>query len=107
MFVEGVLLGHITDVMLQDVEILIERLPVEDNISAGWLELTGEYSHQRALSGTARTHHANKLATRDENEIPSKPISPLPNRCVTSFTSRVRMMLRSSSMIRSEKLHRK
>src|SRR5438552_13378087 len=65
MFVEGVLLGHITDVMLQDVEILIERLPVEDNISAGWLELTGEHSHQRALSGTARTHHANKLATRD------------------------------------------
>src|SRR5882724_3861719 len=64
-FVEGVLLGHITDVVLQDVEILIERLAVEDDISAGWLELTGEHSHQRALSRTARAHHANKLATRD------------------------------------------
>ena len=40
-------------------------------------------------------------------EIPSSPTSPLLNRCVTSFTSSVRMMLRSSSMIRSEKLHRR
>src|SRR5437773_4045573 len=64
-FVEGVLLGHITDVLLQDVEILIERLAIEDDISAGWLQLTGKHSQQRALSGTARTHHANKLATRD------------------------------------------
>src|SRR6266581_8456951 len=65
MFVEGVLLGHITDVLLQDVEILIERLAIEDDISAGWLKLTGKHSQQRALSRTARTHHANKLATRD------------------------------------------
>src|SRR6266496_238881 len=64
-FVEGVLLGHITDVLLQDVEILIERLSVEDDISAGWLELTGEHSHQRALSRTARAHDTNELATRD------------------------------------------
>src|SRR5437867_968003 len=64
-FVEGVLLGHITDVLLQDVEILIERLAIEDDISAGWLELTGEHSHQRALSRTARAHDTNELATRD------------------------------------------
>src|SRR6266436_8722120 len=64
-FVEGVLLGHITDVLLQDVEILIERLSVEDDISAGWLKLTGEHSHQRALSRTARAHDTNELATRD------------------------------------------
>src|SRR6266496_498383 len=65
MFVEGVLLGHITDVLLQDVEILIERLPVEDDISARRLQLTGKHSHQRALPRTARAHHANKLATCD------------------------------------------
>src|SRR6266481_4944305 len=65
MFVEGVLLGHITDVLLQDVEILIERLSVEDDISARRLQLTGKHSHQRALSRTARAHHANKLATCD------------------------------------------
>src|SRR6266478_1565820 len=65
MLVEGVLLGHITDVLLQDVEILIERLSVEDDISARRLQLTGKHSHQRALSRTARAHHANKLATCD------------------------------------------
>ena len=65
MFVEGVLLGHITDVLLQRVEILVERLSIEDDISAGRLQLAGKHSQQGALSRTARAHHANKLATCD------------------------------------------
>src|SRR5207247_9254278 len=51
--------------LIQEVEILIEGLAIEDDSSAGWLQLTGKHSQQRALSRTARTHHANKLATRD------------------------------------------
>src|SRR5437899_526379 len=65
MFVECVLLRHITDIVFQSVEILIERLSVEEDLAAGGLKLAGQHSHERAFSRTARTHHANQLATRD------------------------------------------
>ena len=64
MLVEGVLLGHITDVLLQDLEILVERLSVQDYLPAGRLKLTGEHPHQRAFSRTARAHDAHQLAAR-------------------------------------------
>src|SRR5206468_5427720 len=65
MFVERVLLRHVTDVVLQRVDILIERLPVKQDLSAGGLELASQHSHQRALPAAARAHHANKLTTCD------------------------------------------
>src|SRR6266508_1148781 len=65
MFVECVLLGHVTDVMLQGVEILIKRLTVEKHLPAGGLKLASQHSHERALSTTARAHHADELTTRD------------------------------------------
>src|SRR4029077_9537028 len=65
MFVERVLLGHITDIVFQSVEILIERLSVEEDLAAGGLKLPGQHSHERAFSRAARAHHANQLTTRD------------------------------------------
>ncbi len=65
MFIEGVLLRHITDVLLQSIEILVNGLSVEKDVAAGGLQLTGEHSHQRAFSTTAGAHHANKLAPHD------------------------------------------
>ena len=65
MFVERVLLRHVTDVMLQGVEILIKRLAVKQDVTAGGLKLAGQHSHKRALSTTARAHHADEFATRD------------------------------------------
>ena len=65
MFVERVLLRHVTDVVFQGVEILIERLPVEKDLAAGGLKLACQHSHERAFSRTARAHHANELTTRD------------------------------------------
>src|SRR5205814_10105062 len=65
MFVECVLLRHVTDVVLQSVEILIERLSVQEDLATGGLQLASQYSHERTFSRTARTHHANKLTTRD------------------------------------------
>src|SRR5438034_4546620 len=65
MFVERILLRHITDVVLQGVEIFIERLPIEDHLPARRLQLAGQHSHERAFSRAARTHHANELTTRN------------------------------------------
>src|SRR6266496_373369 len=65
MFVERVLLRHITDVVLQSVEILIERLSVKQDLPAGGLKLACQRSHERALSTAARTHHTNQLTTRN------------------------------------------
>src|SRR6185437_14351994 len=78
MFVERVLLRHVTDVVFQRVEILIERLPVEKDLSVGGLELAGQHSHQRAFSRTARAHHANKLTTRDAKRDSLKTNPALP-----------------------------
>src|SRR4029077_14361067 len=65
MLVERVLLRHITDIVFQRVEILIEQLSVEEDLAAGGLKLAGQHSHERAFSRTARTHYANQLTTRD------------------------------------------
>src|SRR5947207_13733156 len=64
MFVERVLLRQVTDIMLQGVEILIKRLAVKQDVTAGGLKLAGQHSHKRALSTTARAHHADEFATR-------------------------------------------
>src|SRR5262245_7324960 len=64
-FIERVLLRHVTDVLLQDVEISIKRLSVEQNFAARRLKLAGKHSHQRAFARTACSHHANKLSTGD------------------------------------------
>src|SRR5262252_346647 len=63
--VERVLLRHVTDVLLQDVEVSIKRLSVEQDFAARGLKLPGKYSHQRAFTRTACAHHANKLSTGD------------------------------------------
>ena len=41
MLVEGILLRHVTDVVLQHIEISIEGLTVEQNVAAGGLKLAG------------------------------------------------------------------
>src|SRR4029434_3393740 len=63
--VERVLLRHVTDVLLQNVKVSVERLSVKKALAAARLELPGKHSHQRAFSGTACAHHANELTTRD------------------------------------------
>src|SRR6478672_5525298 len=63
--VERVLLRHVTDVLLQNVEVSVQRLSVEQDFAARRLELAGKHSHQRAFARTACAHHANELATRD------------------------------------------
>src|SRR5438094_6639750 len=63
--VEGVLLRHVADVLLQNVEVSVEGLPVEQDFAARRLELAGKHSHQRAFARAACAHHANKLSTRD------------------------------------------
>src|SRR6266487_2262302 len=61
MFVERVLLRHVTDVVFQFVEVLIERLPVKEDFPAGGLKLASQHSHPRSFSRAARTHHTNQL----------------------------------------------
>src|SRR3954466_289629 len=63
--IEGVLLRHVADVLLQNVEVSVERLSVEQDVAAGRLELPCKHSHQRAFARTACAHHANKLSTSD------------------------------------------
>src|SRR5262245_11511708 len=63
--VERILLRHVTDVLLQDIELSVKRLPVEQDFAAGRLELAGKHSHERALARTACAHDADKLTTRD------------------------------------------
>src|SRR5262245_15632266 len=63
--VERVLLRHVADVLLQNVEVPVERLSVKQNFAAGGLELAGKHSHQCAFARTACAHHANKFSTRD------------------------------------------
>src|SRR4029450_5804264 len=63
--VERVLLRHVADVLLQNVEVSVEGLSVEQDFAARRLELAGKHSHQRAFARTACAHHANKLSTRD------------------------------------------
>src|SRR4051794_28930071 len=62
--IEGILLRDITDVALQFVEILIERLPIEENVPSTRLQLPRDHFHERALAGSARAHYANELAPR-------------------------------------------
>ena len=63
--VERVLLRHVADVLLQNVEVSVKGLSVEQDFAARRLELAGKHSHQRAFARTACAHHANKLSTRD------------------------------------------
>ena len=63
--VEGVLLRDVADVALERVEILVERLAVEQDLALGRLELSAEHAHERALARAARAHHADELAAVD------------------------------------------
>src|SRR5262245_6284830 len=63
--VERVLLRHVTDVLLQNVEFPVKGLSVEQNFAARRLELAGKHLHQCAFARSACAHHANKLAARD------------------------------------------
>src|SRR6267378_5589426 len=63
--VESVLLRHVADVLLQNVEVSVKGLSVKQDFAARRLELAGKHSHQRAFARTACAHHANKLSTRD------------------------------------------
>src|SRR5947207_13184045 len=71
--VERVLLRHVADVLLQNVEASVEGLSVEQDFAARRLELAGKHSHQRAFARTACAHHANKLSTRDPQGNPIEP----------------------------------
>src|SRR4029077_9129171 len=62
MFVERVLLRHVTDVALECVEARVERLSIENDLAAGALKLSGQHSQERAFSRTTCAHHANELA---------------------------------------------
>src|SRR5215471_10692244 len=64
-FVERVLLRHVTDVLFQNVELPVEGLSVEQDFAAGRLKLAGKYSHQRAFARTTRAHDTNELSTCD------------------------------------------
>src|SRR5512132_692719 len=68
--VESVLLRHVADVLLQNVEVSVEGLSVEQDFAARRLELSGKHSHQRAFARTACAHHPDKLATRDSEGTP-------------------------------------
>src|SRR5262245_32834822 len=63
MFIERVLLRHVAHVVLQGLQILIERLSVEQDLPAAGLQLAGQHSHERALSAAAGAHHANQLTS--------------------------------------------
>src|SRR4051812_41456589 len=63
--VERVLLRHVADVLLQNIEVPVERLSIQQDVAAPRLELAGKHSHQGAFARTACAHHANKLSTRD------------------------------------------
>src|SRR5437764_7450386 len=78
MFVERILLRHITDVVLQGVEIFIQRLPIEDHLPARRLQLAAQHSHGRALSPAARTHYAHQLTTPDVKGDSLEPILAFP-----------------------------
>src|SRR6266699_5398704 len=65
MFVERVLLRHVTDVVLECVEVRVKRLSVENDLAAGRLKLSGKHSQQSAFSRTTCAHHANELAASD------------------------------------------
>src|SRR6516225_6228429 len=64
-FVERVLLRHVTDVLFQNVELPVEGLSVEQDFAACRLKLAGKHSHQRAFTRAARAHHTNELSTCD------------------------------------------
>ncbi len=70
MLVEGVLLRDVTDVTLERVEILVERLAVQEDLALGRLELSAEHAHERALARAARAHHADELAAVDRETDP-------------------------------------
>jgi hypothetical protein len=63
--VESVLLRHVADVLLQNVEVSVKGLSIEQDFAARRLKLAGKHSHQCAFARTACAHHANKLSTRD------------------------------------------
>src|SRR5260370_41640244 len=63
--VERVLLRHVADVLLQNVEGSVKGLSVKQDFAPRRLELAGKHSHQRAFACTACAHHANKPSTRD------------------------------------------
>src|SRR6476620_470496 len=63
--VERVLLRHVANVLLQNVEVSIKGLSVKQDFAARRLELAGKHSHQCAFARTACAHHANKLSTLD------------------------------------------
>src|SRR5437867_12496985 len=60
-FIERVLLRDVTDVTPELIEIWIKRLVIEQDLTAAWLQLSGQHFEQRAFPGTARPHHANQL----------------------------------------------
>src|SRR5215475_9278507 len=62
-FVERVLLRHVTDVLFQNVELPVEGLSVEQDFAACRLKLAGKHSHQRAFARATRAHHTNELST--------------------------------------------
>ena len=64
MLVERVLLRNVADVFFEIVHVRIKRTPIQKNLPARRLKLSGEHSEQRAFARTARTHHAHQLPTR-------------------------------------------
>src|SRR4051794_37132474 len=63
--VESILLGHITDVAFEVVEIVVERALIQQNMAAARLQLPTENLEQGALARAARAHDADELAAVD------------------------------------------
>src|SRR5260370_12608471 len=106
MLIEGIVLRNVSDVSAQGFDLVIKRLAVKQYRPAGRRNLAAD-----GLSNVLLPHPLAPITQTISprftgNEIPSRATSPPRNRRDRSCTSHRRMILRSSSMIRSEKLHR-
>src|SRR5450755_356806 len=63
--IERILLRDVTNVALEVVEVVVERLITEKDFAVARLQLTAENFEQRALARAARAHHANELTAID------------------------------------------
>src|SRR5438067_9452516 len=65
MLIERVFLRDVTDVALEQIEVLVERPIIEQHLALGRLELAAQNFHERAFARAARAHHADELAAID------------------------------------------
>ena len=70
LFVEGVVLRDVGDVLEESLEVAVERALVEQHLAGDRLELAGQGTQQGALSTTTRSHDADHFTALDrEGEV--------------------------------------